>query len=133
MKREPETWEVWAKRVDRWRKSGLTCAEFSSEIGVKPKTLSFWDWRLRKDGRIPQGEVRPGDKPRQEKAMSNRPPVSCERPPKVEPMFMELVNVPTSATADGIEIVVRSVTVRVPLTATADVVARAFDLAEKQK
>lgn len=120
MKREPESREVWAKRVERWRESGLGCAEFSSEIGVNPKTLSFWDWRLRKDGTISPRELRPVEEPRDEKAMS-------------KPMFMELVTVPAPANAEAIEIVVRTVTVRVPQTAAADLVRQAFDFAEKQK
>lgn len=40
----------WAKRVERWRDSGLTAKEFASETGVKASTLSFWSWRLRSDG-----------------------------------------------------------------------------------
>jgi hypothetical protein len=50
-----------------------------------------------------------------------------------KPMFMELVTVPAPANAEAIEIVVRTVTVRVPQTAAADLVRQAFDFAEKQK
>ena len=42
-----ETREVWAKRVERWRDSGLTLKEFASEIGVNANTLAGWRWRLR--------------------------------------------------------------------------------------
>jgi transposase-like protein len=41
-----ETREEWAKRVERWRDSGLTAAEFAAEVGVNPRTLSYWKWRL---------------------------------------------------------------------------------------
>ena len=44
----------WARRVQRWRRSGLTAREFSGSIGVKPGTLKYWAWRL---GR----EVRPAN------------------------------------------------------------------------
>jgi hypothetical protein len=39
----------WAKRVERWKDSGLTAKEFSSEIGVKASTLTFWKWKLRSE------------------------------------------------------------------------------------
>ncbi len=42
-----DTREIWAKRVERWADSGLTAAEFASEAGVNPRTLTFWKWRLR--------------------------------------------------------------------------------------
>jgi transposase-like protein len=38
--------EVWAKRVERWRDSGLTLREFAAEIGVNANTLAGWRWRL---------------------------------------------------------------------------------------
>jgi hypothetical protein len=42
-----ETREVWSKRVERWRDSGLTLKEYASEIGVNANTLAGWRWRLR--------------------------------------------------------------------------------------
>jgi hypothetical protein len=36
----------WAKRVERWKDSGLTAKEFSAEAGINPSTLSYWKWRL---------------------------------------------------------------------------------------
>jgi hypothetical protein len=44
MKRENR--DVWAKRVERWRDSGLTAKEFADEAGVNAKTLAYWKWRL---------------------------------------------------------------------------------------
>lgn len=41
-----ENHEVWAKRVERCRDSGLTTKEFADEIGVNAKTLAYWKWRL---------------------------------------------------------------------------------------
>jgi transposase len=37
----------WAKRVERWRDSGLTAKEFAAEIDVTPSSLTFWKWKLR--------------------------------------------------------------------------------------
>jgi transposase len=41
--------EVWAKRVERWRESGLTAKEYAAEVGLNPNTLTHWGWRLRGD------------------------------------------------------------------------------------
>jgi hypothetical protein len=43
--------EEWSKRVERWRDSGLTCAEFAAEIGVNARTLTYWKWILGKEAR----------------------------------------------------------------------------------
>jgi transposase len=37
----------WAKRVERWRESGLSAKEYAAETGVKASTLSYWSWRLK--------------------------------------------------------------------------------------
>jgi len=42
MGREPE---VWTKRVERWRDSGRSAAEFAAEIGVNANRLRHWGWR----------------------------------------------------------------------------------------
>lgn len=131
MKRERESREVWAKRVERWKDSGLVCAEFCSEIDVNPRTLLYWAWRLRKDGVASTGKAKPVE-PRQ-KALPKAPAPRKRSSKVAEATFMELVTAPAAPVPDAIEIVVRSVTVRVPQTAAADIVRRAFDLAEKQK
>jgi len=43
--------EEWAKRVERWRDSGLTTAEFAAELGINPRTLTYWKWLLGKEAR----------------------------------------------------------------------------------
>ena len=40
--------EVWAKRVERWKDSGLSAKEFAAELDVSPNTLTFWKWKLGK-------------------------------------------------------------------------------------
>jgi hypothetical protein len=37
---------TWAKRVERWRASGLSAAEFAAEIGVNARTLTYSKWKL---------------------------------------------------------------------------------------
>ena len=41
-----ETRDVWAKRVERWRDSGLSAREFAAELGVNQRTLQHWGWKL---------------------------------------------------------------------------------------
>src|SRR5215208_134266 len=41
--------EEWAKRVERWRDSGLTTAVFADELGINPKTLTYWAWTLKRE------------------------------------------------------------------------------------
>lgn len=41
--------QEWAKRVERWRDSGLTAAEFAAELGINARTLVYWKWRLGKE------------------------------------------------------------------------------------
>lgn len=51
--------EVWAKRVGRWKRSGLTSAEFGAREGFNGQTLKFWKWKLGKDRRRPASRMRP--------------------------------------------------------------------------
>ncbi|HEU5073939.1 MAG TPA: hypothetical protein VFU02_07195 [Polyangiaceae bacterium] len=114
--------------MERWRDSGLTSAEFAAEIDINPRTLTYWAWRVRKDGKQRQPEVRQA-LPETPKATPQRK--RTEKSPQ-PPSFVELVSAsPTDS--QPLEIVVRSVTVRVPQTAAAELVKRAFEFAEKQK
>lgn len=36
----------WAKRVKRWRRSGLSAKEYAEKAGLKASTLTYWSWRL---------------------------------------------------------------------------------------
>ena len=50
----------WAKRVERWRDSGLTAKEFASEINVNAGTLSAWKYKLRRAVSPVEHTPRPG-------------------------------------------------------------------------
>jgi hypothetical protein len=38
--------DVWAKRVDGWRASGLTAAEYGRRHKLSEASLKWWKWRL---------------------------------------------------------------------------------------
>lgn len=42
-----ESREIWQRRVERWRDSGLSAKEFAAEVGVKESSLRNWGWRLK--------------------------------------------------------------------------------------
>jgi len=47
--------EQWAKRVERWKESGLTAKEFAAELGINARSLSWWRWQLSKgDAGVPK-------------------------------------------------------------------------------
>jgi hypothetical protein len=48
-----ETRAIWAKRVKRWRRSGLGAVEFAEREGLKAKTLWWWSWRLEREREAP--------------------------------------------------------------------------------
>jgi hypothetical protein len=50
--------EFWAKRVERWKDSGLTAKESTAELDVSASSLTFWKWKL---GRLASSEP---EKPR---------------------------------------------------------------------
>jgi hypothetical protein len=41
----------WAKRIERYEKSGLSQRAFAIREGLNAGTLSFWRWKLRGGGR----------------------------------------------------------------------------------
>ena len=52
----------WAKRVERWQDSGLSAKEFAAELNVNAGTLSYWKYKLRRQGaaseHVPRGGAR---------------------------------------------------------------------------
>jgi hypothetical protein len=64
--------EEWAKRVERWRDSGLTAAEYAAELGINGHSLSWWKWRL---------AGKPAKRGPTRRSSSRRPPVSVAPSP----------------------------------------------------
>jgi hypothetical protein len=50
---------MWSKRVERWKASGLTAAEFAAELGIKPTSLAWWKWRLGKSAGARESQQAP--------------------------------------------------------------------------
>ena len=93
--------EVWAKRIERWKDSGLTAAEFAAETGINAHSLSWWKWRL-------------GLKTPPSSTTSRRRSRRAPLAPSVQPLqFVELAAPPGS---NVLELVLaRDRTIRVPL------------------
>jgi transposase-like protein len=58
-----QTEQLWRKRVEGWKDSGLTAAEYAREIGVNPHTLTYWKWRLKARRGSPDKRPAPGEAP----------------------------------------------------------------------
>jgi hypothetical protein len=85
--------EEWAKRVERWRESGLTSAEFAAELGINPRTLTYWKWVLGKEA---LGEKREWPS-RKSVGRARRPPaVAAESTPAL-PELVEVHPAPRDA------------------------------------
>jgi hypothetical protein len=50
--------EEWRKRVERWRDSGLTAEQFAAELGINPRTLQYWQYKLRRTAGSGEPRVR---------------------------------------------------------------------------
>lgn len=112
--------EQWRKRVERWKDSGLTAAEFSAEVGINPRTLAFWKWKLSKE------DAGAPTKPRAPKAQS-----TAIQPARVDAVtFVELA--PSRDRPVPIELVVGRYVVRVPGSFDADVLGRVLDVVERR-
>jgi transposase len=83
--------EEWAKRVERWKDSGLTAKEFAAELGINAGSLQQWAHQLKK------GAVRA----KRETA-----------PHKSAPRFVEVT--PAVAVPQGFDIRIGRFTIAVP-------------------
>jgi hypothetical protein len=107
--------ETWAKRVERWKDSGLSAAQFATEIGVSAKALSWWKLQLSK------GQQR---KPAQKRSRTR----------KVALSQMTFVEMSAPGRSDALEIVLPSgVRIRVPAPVDSDALGRVLDMLEKRR
>jgi hypothetical protein len=96
---------TWAKRVERWKDSGLSAAEFAGELGISPNSLSWWKWQLARQDAAPTPAT-----PKKRAAKAGK----AHRMSRPRMKFVELPSVP--ALSELLEVVLPSgVRVRVPV------------------
>jgi hypothetical protein len=98
--------EVWIKRIERWRDSGLGAKEFAEQVGVEVDRLRHWKWQLAKENRATNA-------------------ASAESPPSSFP-FVEVTPTPAEDREDAIiEVVAPSgFCIRVPARFDTDTLRR---------
>jgi hypothetical protein len=107
---------TWARRVERWKDSGLSAKEFGAEIGVSANALSWWKWELGK------------------KKDKEQPPKRRARRKKTVVSPMTFVEMAAPARTDLLEVVFPSgIRLRVPGALDADMLARVVELLEKRR
>lgn len=105
--------ETWAKRVERWKDSGLTAVEYAAETGINAHSLSWWKWHLT------SGKAKPATARVRRERRAARP--------------MTFVEVPAAVGSAAFEVVLRSsVTVRVPPAFDGPTLGRLLDVLEKR-
>lgn len=103
----------WAKRVERWKDSGLTAKEYAAETGLNASTLSYWKWRL---GSEAGADARPSgtrSRPQRRSSSSRKPRSRGRAMARFAELPAELVTV--SAPPAMLEVVLGELSVRVPV------------------
>ena len=94
--------EQWAKRVERWKDSGLSAKEFAAETGLKASTLTYWRSSLsaaeRTDSNgedeVDRGQTEPKRSVKRRKRSATTVPACLELPVATvacAPVMLELV------------------------------------------
>jgi transposase-like protein len=116
-----ESREIWAKRVERWRDSGLSVKEFARELGVNHHTLAGWRYRLGAEEQSTATSKHAGESTPRSGARSDETKA-------IE--FVELVRAPT--TEQRFEVVAANGwTVRVPAQFDGEALRRLLTIVER--
>ena len=113
--------ETWAKRIERWKDSGLTAKEYAAELGIKAHTLSWWKWRL-------SSAVTPTPMAtaRARQATSKRMPTSATT--------LTFVEVPSAIAPEPLEVVLpSSIRIRVPAAFDAMALGRLLEVLDARR
>lgn len=119
--------ETWTKRVERWKESGLTAKEFAAELGINPRSLSWWRWQLSKSEAAP-----PTAKPRRRRSSRSTSTVLAKPATSISPMtFVELT---APVITDALEVILPS-TVRISVRPGFDdaTLGRLLDVLERRR
>lgn len=119
---------TWEKRVERWRDSGLSAAEYSRELGISARSLKWWGWKLSVDVQ----SVAPKKEPR--KVRKVRSPRRAPATPTVTPLtFVEMAPAAVAPAATPIDIVLRTgVQLRVSVGFDTPTLERVLDIVERR-
>jgi transposase-like protein len=121
--------ETWAKRVERWKDSGLTANEFAAEMGFNANTLSHWSWKLSQEK-----SASPATAPKRRRSKKPRPRRSKprrKRTAKPEPVaFIDVSPVVSGGRNQRFEIELGSRRLFVPPQFEAEALTRLLDVLE---
>lgn len=118
---------TWEKRIERWRDSGLSAAEYSRELGISARSLKWWSWKLSVGA---ESGARKGE-PRKVRRTRRSAPATAAVTPLTFVEMTPAVTPPTTATP--IEIVLRTgVQLRVSVGFDAPTLERVLDVVERR-
>ncbi len=98
----------WAKRVERFRDSGLSAKEFAAETGLNASTLSYWRWKLAAQATGKAKAARTAASTRPARARTAKPTKRA-----ATPKFVEVPVAAVTTTPAALELWVGEVRVRV--------------------
>ena len=123
--KDPAIRETWAKRVERWKDSGLSAKDFAAELGINARSLSWWRWQLSKSDAV-------GETPRPRRRRSRSPSATAPLAKALSPMtFVEMT---AAVMPEPLEIVLPStLRVRVPTGFDDATLGRLLDALERRR
>jgi hypothetical protein len=126
-----ESQETWAKRVERWKEGGLTAEQYASELGINPRSLRWWRWRL-------TSGAQDGGRVRREKQASTTATGKATTTPKRGPTLavppMTFVEMSAGFGTDALEVVLgTNVRIRVRPDFDAATLTRLLDVLEPRR
>ena len=118
------TREEWAARVAKWKESGLSAPAFAAQIGVRPKTLTWWKANLVRLATAAAPPKRALARPREAPNGSASPSVKS----------FEFVEMTAAMESEPLEVVLpTSVRIRVRRGFDSQTLARLLDLLESRR
>lgn len=119
---DPAVRETWAKRVERWKDSGLSAKEFAAETGLNARSLSWWRWRLA------------GGEPTKSSRKRTRPSKRPAKITKAAPTPLSFVELTAAVVREPLEIVLpTTLRVRVPIGFDDATLVRLLDVLERRR
>lgn len=110
----------WLERVRGWTASGLSCREYASGAGIHPTTLSWWRWKLSREGEDLSARRR------KTKQVLPAKFVELELPQPAEPEC-------SPSPSPAIELVVADTIVRLPASFDEPCLERVLDILEARR